>query len=204
MGSVLSLLPLLAILRSRCCHHNAHSSSPASTSCCWSRSELYLIGCLVCFLVGCAFGTTYSTEESVVRFLPPLNALFLAGSALLLVNSLVVVLSHHRTCISFHKLVPCICCQDDDDSEHGYIGLIVASSYVFAGVLGGYGQSQGLVRAGMFGWLVGSLVGLVETIPELYQRCISSSRGCCCKSNASPRKRVSTTRKPESSETSAV
>jgi hypothetical protein len=160
--------------------------------------------------VGCAFGTTYSTEESFVRCLPPVNALFLAGSALLLVDSLVVVvLSHHRTCTSVHKLVACTCCRggDDDDSPYGCVGLVVAGSYNFAGVLGGCGKSQGVVRAGMFGWLVGSAVGLLETIPELYRRSMSSrSRSrSCCKSNASPRKRVSTSRKKlEPSETSAV
>jgi hypothetical protein len=208
LGCILFLLPLLALLKTQCCPRNAHSPSPTTSSCCWSRSELSLIGCLVCFLVGCAFGTTYSTEESVVRFLPPMNAIFLAGSTLIFVDSLVVVGSHRtRTCTSFHKLVACICCRendgdDDDSAPHDCIGLVVASSYVFAGILGGYGQSQGVVQAGMFGWLVGSVVGLLETIPELYQRCMDSS--CCCKSNPTPRKRVSTTRKPESSETSAI
>jgi hypothetical protein len=132
----------------------------------------------VCFLVEYAFGTTYSTQESVVRFLPPMNALFLAGSALLFVDSLVVVYSHRR-CTSFHKLVARICCRDDDDSApHDCIELVVAGSYIFAGILGGYGESQGMVRASMFGWLVGSIVGLLETIAELNQRCMSSSRGC--------------------------
>jgi hypothetical protein len=210
MGCILFLLPLLAILKTRCCHRNADSSTSASTSSCWSRSELCLIGCLVCFLVGCAFGTTYSTEETILRFLPPMNALFLAGSALLLEDSLVVAFWSHRTCISFRK-VACKCWQDDDDNNdddgdsapHGCAGLVVAGSYVFAGILGGYGKSQGVIRAGMFGWLVGSVVSLVDTIPKLYQRSMSSG-SCCCKSNASPWKHVTTTKKPDSSETSAV
>jgi hypothetical protein len=160
LGCILFLLPLLLapLITTLCCHCSAHSTTSTSTSksfCCWSRSEMCLCGCLVCFLVGCAFATTYSTEETVLRFLPPMNALFLAGSALLFVDSLVVAFafggSHHRTRTrtgsSFHKLVVRMCCQgddddnnndDDDDSAHGSItGLVVGGSYVFAGILGG-------------------------------------------------------------------
>jgi hypothetical protein len=211
MGCILFLLPLLAPLKTRCCHRNAELST--SKSCCWSRSELSLFGCLVCFLVGCTFGTSYSTEETVLRFLPPMNALFLAGSALLFVDSLVVIFWSHRTrtCNSFHKCVVCMCCHgdindddnDNNDSAPGCIGLVVAGSYVFAGILGGYGNSQAVIRAGMFGWLVGSIPGLLETIPELYQRCMRS-RSCCCQSNSTRKKRVSITRKPEVAQASAV
>jgi hypothetical protein len=201
-GCILFLIPLLALLKTRCSHRNADSSSPTCASSCWSRSELCLVGCLLCFLVGCGFGTHFSKEETVVRFTPSMNALFLAGSALIFVDSLVVMYSHRtRICTSLHKLVACTCCRDGDgdDSPHGCVGLVVAGSYVFACILGGYGQSQGVIRAGMFGWIVGSVVSLLETIPELYQRRMDNSRD-----NPTLRKRVSTTRKPESSKTSAV
>jgi hypothetical protein len=141
----------------------------------------------MCFLVGCSL-VAFGNEESVLRFLPSANALFLAGSALLLVDSLVVLWSHRRRCIFFDKLPACCCCHDDNDegdncnanandSAHYGIGsLVIAVSFVFAGILGGYGESSGEVRTGMFGWLIGSVVGLLETIPELYQR--YSGRGC--------------------------
>jgi hypothetical protein len=237
VGCLLFLLPLLLLpapplITTLCCHRNADStrSTPTSKSycCSWlSRSEMCLCGCLMCFLVGCAFGTTYSTEETVLRFLPPMNALFLAGSALLLADSLVVAVfafwgSHHRTSTrtttgsSFHKLVARMCCQcdnnDDDDDDDDVdsapggcaTGLVVGGSYVFAGILGGYGQSQAVIRAGMFGWLVGSIPGLFETIPELYHRCMNSSRSNCCRSNRTPKKRATITKKPEATQASAV
>jgi hypothetical protein len=193
LGCILFLLPLLALLKTRCCDRNAELCSYASS--CWSRAELCLFGCLLCFAAGCALGATGWSEESVVRYFPPINALFLAGSALLLVDSLLVAWSHKK-CISFNKLA---CCHDDDDADDvdddsapfPFIGLVVAGSYVFASVLGGYGQSQGVIRAGMFGWLVGSVVSLLETIPELYQR-YASSRGCQCQSNPTPPERVPT------------
>ena len=205
MGSILFLIPLLAFLQTRCCHRDTNASSRTCASSCWSRSEISLIGCLLCFVVGCAFGTVFSTEESVVGLLPPMNGLFLAGSTLLFVDTLVVFIGSLRTltCTSLRKLVAF--CQDDDNSPHGCIGVVVAASYVFASALGGYGHSQGVIRAGMFGWIVGSVVSLLETIPELYKRCMDSSRGCCYKSYASPRKPVSTGKKPESaSVTSSV
>jgi hypothetical protein len=203
LGCILFLLPLLALLKTRCCHLPSELCSCASYCC--SRTELCLFGGLMCFLVGCAL-VAFGTEESVVRYMPPMNALFLAGSALLLVDSLLVVWSHQKF-ISFHNLA---CCHDDDDDDDdsanfSCVGLVVASSYVFAGILGGYGGSRGVVRAGMFGWAVGSVVGLLETIPELYQRYISS-RGCQCQSKTpTPRNRVSTTRNtPEPSQASAA
>jgi hypothetical protein len=207
LGCILFLLPLLALLKTRCCDRTADSSSPACASY-WTRAQLFLVGCLLCFAAGCALGATGWSEYSVVQFFPPINALFLAGSALLLVDSLWVAWSYQK-CISFNKLACCLDDKDDDidvdidSAPFPFIGLVVSGSYVFASVLGGYGQSEGVVQAGMFGWLVGSVVSLLETVPELYQR-YGSSRGCC-KSNASPRKRVSTTKKkPYATQASAV
>jgi hypothetical protein len=179
MGSILFLIPMLALLRTRFYARNGELCSYASS--CSSRAELCMFGCLLCFLVGCALGATGWSEESVVQHLPAINALFLVGSALPLVDSLLVAWSHQR-CISFKKLA---CCHDDDDDGDGddknsappfpFIGLVVAGSYVFASALGGYGLLQGVVQAGMFGWAVGAIVSLLETIPELYERHTGSS-----------------------------
>jgi hypothetical protein len=117
----------------------------------------------------------------VVGFLNPINALFLTGSALLLVDCLMVAWSHQKC-----NTVACRPDEDNDDDSapFPFIGLVVAGSYVFASVLGGYGGSQGVVRVGMFGWIVGSIVSLHDTIPELYQRYRSSQ------SDPTPPKRV--------------
>jgi hypothetical protein len=158
-------------------------------SSCWSRTELCQCGSLMCFLVGCAL-VAFGNEESVVRVLPPTNSLFLAGSALLLADTLLVAWSHRKR-MSFNKVA---CCHDDD-SDHCCIELVVAGSFVFAGILGGYGESQALIRVGMFGWALGSVMGLLETNPELYQR--YSSKSCQCQSTPTPLK-------PEPSQASNV
>jgi hypothetical protein len=187
LGCILFLIPLLALLKTRCYSRSGELRSYVSS--CWSRAELLLFGCLMCFIVGCALGATGWSETSVVGFFNPINALFLTGSALLFVDSLLVAWSHQK-CISFKKVA---CCNDgaydDDSTPFPLIGLVVAGSYVFASILGGYGQSQVVVRVGMFGWLVGAAVSLLETVPELHQR-YRSSRGCQCQSNPTPPKRV--------------
>jgi hypothetical protein len=184
LGSICFLLPLLALWKTRYYAHNGDLCSYVSS--CWSRAELCLFGGLMCFIVGCSLGATGWSEKSVVGFLNPINALFLTGCALLLVDCLMVAWSHQKC-----NTVACRPDEDDDDDDDDgdsapfpFIGLVVAGSYVFASVLGGYGGSQGVVRVGMFGWIVGSIVGLHDTIPELYQRYRSSQ------SDPTPPKRV--------------
>ena len=121
-----------------------------------SHTDFLLVCCLLPYIVGCALA--FGSEDQVLRQLPSINALFLAGSACLLLDVILTV--------AIDKKVP------------SFIDMVAAVAFVYAACLGGYGETVEVVRAGMFGWLVGSSVGLI--LPSSLVFCGKSSLGCCC------------------------
>jgi hypothetical protein len=112
-----------------------------------SRSDFCQSSCLLSFLVGCALA--FGSEEDVLRKIGSINALFLAGSILLLVDVLLTLLLER-------------------DQKPGVMDSIIAVSFVYAACLGGYGKEDSVVRAGMFGWIVGSIASAVDPSRRLF------------------------------------
>jgi hypothetical protein len=160
------------------------------------QSDLLQVGCLVLFIAGCALA--FGSEERVLRQLDALNGLFLAGSLLLLFDTawdvwwcfycFVMRTGNNELCDDCH--------QDSSSSspetgtpEHPHpvtrIGThtpltltnnttrcaswMVSIAFTFAAVLGGYGRTITVVRAGMFGWAIGSVVGGFPPLLSLVQ-----------------------------------
>jgi hypothetical protein len=146
---------------------------PESLSAKEQTSDLLQVGCLVLFIAGCALA--FGGEERVIRQLDATNGLFLAGSLLLLLDTA------WDWC--FFVTSELCYCQDSSSPENGPghpvpIGTplttrcaswMVSIAFVFAAVLGGYGRTITHVRAGMFGWTIGSVVSGLPPLLALVQ-----------------------------------
>jgi hypothetical protein len=106
--------------------------------------------CQLTFLVGCglAFG---GNEDEIAKRIVIIDALFLAGS-LALVIDLVLVYRHSRK----ECFAP--------------INVLVVISFVYAALVGGYVGTTAALRAGMFGWTIGSVASGVLPTKELLSR----------------------------------
>jgi hypothetical protein len=127
----------------------------------WGLGEVGYVVCLSCFIVGCAivfFGPPrgLAQEDQVLLFLPAMNGLFLAGSACLFLNPVFLLLSG--------KAKPWICSPSQFSSEvkvttvDWWFEAAVAFSFTFAGAAGGYGDHPNSITAGLFFWIIGSVV----------------------------------------------
>jgi hypothetical protein len=116
-------------------------------NCSCSRSDFCQSSCLLLFLVGCALA--FGLEEDVLRKMGSINVLFLTGSILLLVDVLLTLLVER-------------------DQKPGVMDSIIAVSFVYAACLGGYGKEISVVRAGMFGWAVGSIASAVDPARRIF------------------------------------
>jgi hypothetical protein len=130
----------------------------------WGLGEVGYVICLLCFIVGCGivfFGPNgLADEEQVLKFLPAMNGLFLAGSACLLLNPIYHLLSG--------KAKPWMCKSPSSGivltTVHWWFEMATAFSFTFAGAAGGYGINSKQITAGWVFWIVGSVILFVEVI----------------------------------------
>jgi hypothetical protein len=114
--------------------------------------------CQLTFLVGCglAFG---GNEDEIAERVSIGNALFLAGSLALVIDVVLVYLHSPRKKEDFFVA-----------RAAAPINILVVISFVYAAVVGGYGGTTATLRAGMFGWVIGSVASGVLPTKELLSR----------------------------------
>ena len=135
---------------------------------CPSLSQVYQSLSASSFLIGCCFA--FGSESDVIENLAIINALFLVGSLALLMDlignlfQMYVSLKHshgqgNRPRMTTLELV---------------LDAVVALSFVFAAILGGYGQSDNHVRIGMPGWTIGSIASGILPTQQICRGHVSS------------------------------
>jgi hypothetical protein len=130
----------------------------------WGLGEIGYVICLLCFIVGCGivfFGPNgLADEEQVLKFLPAMNGLFVGGSACLLLNPIYHLLSG--------KAKPWMCKSPSSGTVvttvDWWFEMAVAFSFTFAGAAGGYGNHPKHITAGLFFWIVGSVILFVQAM----------------------------------------
>jgi hypothetical protein len=204
IGSVAYLVPLVSVLWMHCratSPRQEEGGCPDGDSrrrCCgWELGQFFSAVGLLCFIVGCSLGffgpEGIANEQQVVRNLPAINAAFMVGSAVLLVNPIHLLLISFLPCYSYSKTPP-----PDDGSESKatlasplssvdwWYETAVAASFTYASASGGYGLDHDTVASGMVFWVVGSVVLLVQAVHLIVVKAgTSAARDCTGEKGAS-------------------
>jgi len=137
----------------------------------WTVSEICQLACQLLFLTGCTL--VMGTEAQVLERLPASSNIFMTGSLLLVVDGAWTVRSLSREADTAERRAHRLAW------EALAWNSVVALCFVYAAILGGYGKTPSIIRAGTPGWMLGSLAAGVVPFRNLLRKRHSEKEDSC-------------------------